>query len=734
MLKRCGYEEIRSFFDRVISIIEKEQGIKLGIFNKEINNLLTDLISDYSVLKQEIDEFLSKYSYDYLNHIQKYNEKLTMNMNFSYDQTILLTIPDYATIRHFSEFQKYIQEILTDHQYQNKKEDLIFYRDKLKNIYSFFYQIKDQNEQVNKTDKIDLISKSIHYSSEEENINKETSVDFFQNEVELKNYYEYLKSIFVDIDSETKEEKFGMLSQYEMIKKIEKSLTNNVNNTLSNTFYLNPRMEEDSAKKYNLIEIKLKFTIKLFIYIITGIQIYTFFKSLIEANRMYDSMDNNKEKESKFNNGEINEKDFVGYSENQSSIEDLILNLFTINSYENINNLLSSEDKDIENLVSKAKNVKENFENMEDNPEGEAEPENKKVSIFKKVSEKVAQIPIMTKTFSNKVRMFLNNRKSKWIYSRTLGKLDGLFEQYGGDAQIKENNFKDDPVVILKDQLCPDIIRIGKEVAILCDNVEELMKKASNMNSPEAIISLANEWVKGSKIPDLSLAGEKTENLSLSKKIIYGTRSRLVNIICKNNNKIYGFSFQSMVVKKLPPPNIFVISYFLLNFQEVPQPQRVTDIFKSADSFRIMANAEKGDVFQISELMNAVIKNKLTAETFDRIEARRKEINSKMKDAFKSNGEIEIEDEKKKEFKEALKGFEESLKVMFKQKLYVAEIINVFANMIMRIDKLCTDSLKSMLAVEASKVDPRFQKQLGNTVLYKTQRTQDIAEGNKFVN
>ena len=340
----------------------------------------------------------------------------------------------------------------------------------------------------------------------------------------------------------------------------------------------------------------------------------------------------------------------------------------------------------------------------------------------------------MTKTFSNKVRMFLNNRKSKWIYSRTLGKLDGLYEQYSGDAQIKENNFKDDPVMILKNQLCPDIIRIGKEVAILCDHVEELMKKASNMNSPEAIINLANEWVKSSKIPDLSLAGEKTENLTLSKKIIFGTRSRLVNIICKNNNKIYGFSFQSMVVKKLPPPNIFVISYFLLNFQEVPQPQRVSDIFKSADSFRIMANAEKGDIFQISELMNAVLKNKLTAETFEKIEVRRKEINSKMKDAFKTNQEVELEDDKKKQFKEALKGFEESLKVMYKQKLYVAEIINVFANMIMRIDKLCTDSLKSMLAVEASKVDPRFQKQMGNMVLYKTKHTQDIAEGNKFVN
>ena len=731
-------EEIQYFFDKMISIIDSEQGIKVEVINKYLNILLTNLINDYSILKQEVESFLDKYSYDYLNHIQKYNEKLTTNMNFSYDQTILLTVPDYAAIRHYSEFLKLMKEITNDHQFLGKKEDLIFYKDKLKNVYQFFYQIKDQENQ-RKLDKIDIVYKSIHYSNEE-NVSDIKKDHIIQNETELKNYYNYLKDIFVDKSEIEDSEKFGILAQYEMLKKIEKDLIENQKSQLSNIFYVEAsqtfdkrpdQMEIDSEKKYDIIELKLRFMVKLYICLITGFQIYTFFKSLIESNKSYDSM--NKEKESHIFDNKITENDLITNNDKiiSESVEDLVLNFFSINSYEDINNLLSLEDKDVEKLVTKAADLKN--DSIANKTEIE-ENEDRKPSLFKRITNKVSQIPIMIKTFSNKVRMFLNNRKSKWLYSRTLGKLDGLFEQYGGDAQLKENNFKDDPVLILKDQLCPDIIRIGKEVALLCDEVENLMKKASDMSSPDGVISLAEEWVKGSKIPDLSLAGEKTEKLTLKKKIIFGTRSRLVNLLCKNNNKIYGFSFQSMVVKKLPPPNIFVISYFLLNFQEVPTAQRVSDIFKSADSFRIMANAEKGDIFQISQLMNAVLKNKLTAETFEQIEARRKQTNLKMRDAFKRSAEVEKDKEKEKLYKDAMAGFEESLKVMFKQKLYVAEIINVFANMIMRIDNLCVNSLKAMLAVEATRVDPRFRNQMGSNVLYATKRNQDIAEGNKFIN
>lgn len=731
MLKRCGYEDIKQAFDRIINTIQEKKSIGYEELSKELDKLLVDLISDYSILKQEIEPFLIKYSSDYLNHIQKYNDKITLNMTFSYDQNISLTVPDFAVIRHFSEFDKLIKEIMNDHKIIGKIDDLIFYRDKLKNVYSFFYKSTETNK--TSSDNIDIMYKSIHYSQEENSDEKTINI----NETELKKYYSFLEEIFRDKYGD--EEVFGITQQYEFIKELEKlaiakekTKLVNVNYIKKTTTYFTELDSNDlNPDDADIGYIKLKFMIKLYIYIITGIQIYTFFKSLIESNKAYDTM--SKEKESHKYDNQITKNEILGVDNNliQESVEDVVLNLFNINSYENLNELLSLEDKDIENLVTKAAKIKE--DQFEGKTEGEEE-EDKKPSLFKRITNKVAQIPIMTKTFSNKVRMFLNNRKSKWLYSRTLGKMDGLFEQYGGDAQIKENNFKDDPVIILKDQLTPDIIRIGKEVAVLCDEVENLMKKASNMSSPDGVIGLANEWVKGSKIPDLSLAGEKTENLTLKKKIIFGTRSRLVNILCKNNNKIYGFSYQSMVVKKLPPPNIFVISYFLLNFQEVPQAQRVSDIFKSADSFRIMANAEKKDIFQISELMNAVLKNKLTAETFERIEMKRKETNAKMRKTFKDNGESELDKEKEKQYKDSMNGFEESLKVMFKQKLYIAEMINVFANMIMRIDNLCVNSLKSMLAVEATRVDPRFRNQIGSNVLYNTKHNQDIAEGNKFVN
>lgn len=728
MIKRCSYEEIEIFFNNTIERIQASDG-ELNI-TKDLYFLLGEFINDYRILQEEVCEFLKKYKFEYLNHIRKYNDKITLNMSFTYDQSMFLAMPDFATIRKYSDFEALLGSMYSQDPSENFVKFLAYYRDQLKSVYHFFYQKTDTPDFITKIHKLisntvnvdSMMQKSIiPYSSENEEIIPDTSgtdipieevkddkqkrVSMLENELELKRYYLYLLESF-NPNSEDSVEKI-----YESLKSYRKNQTGEIQ---------------------NILQVEIKFLVKLFVTMITGIQIYTFFKSMIDCNSIY-----NKPESHKYDN-QITEDDLIGDSKNidSESIEDVVMNYFNLNSYENIDNILSSEDKHIEKLVDKAAEVRQTTDKLKEEAsdnadEGDGE---KKTNVFKKVANKVKQVPVMVKTFSNKVRMYLNSRKTKWIYSRTLGKLDGLFEQYGGDAQVKENNFKDDPVLILKDQLCPDIIRIGKEVALLCDEVENLMKKASGLSNPEGVIQLANEWIKGSKLPDLSLTGEKMENITFKRKIVLGTRSRLVNIICKKNNKIYGFSFQSMVVKKLPPPNIFVISYFLLNFQEMPSAQRITDIFKSPDSFRIMASAEKKDVFQISELMNAVLKNKLTAETFDRIEARRKETKLHMRDSFKKTGKEELDKQKEKDFRDSLAGFEESLKIMFKQKLYVAEIINVFANMIMRIDKLCVHSLRAMLAVEASKVDPKFRKQMGSNVLYKTKQTEAVANGDKFQN
>ena len=418
-------------------------------------------------------------------------------------------------------------------------------------------------------------------------------------------------------------------------------------------------------------------------------------------------------------------------------------------SFENLHWWHSIEDKNVEKMVKKAQKLKDksegktesskssssnsDFNDADENQvrNGGEEEEGKKGSMIRKIKDKVTKVPVMTKTFINKTRLYFHNRKSVHLYKRVLGKIDSLYEFYAQDSIIDENRFKDDPVVLLKDVVCPDIIRIGKEVAVLCDEVENLHRKAAASSSKEAVIGMAEKWA--AKIPDLSLAGEKMDELNLRKRVEFGTRTRLVKILTKVNEKIYGYTKESMIVKALPPPNFFMISYIVTNAQEKPTDQSVADIFKSPDSFRIMANAEKSDIFQIGKLMNAVLNNKLTAETFAKIEEQRKQANARLKNAIKDSDNPEEQKEIDKEYKEAMEGFKNSVEIMVKQKIYIAELINIFGNLIQRIDKLCIRCIKQMLAIEAEKADPSFRGQIGrkNTSIYKTKHTTAMANNQK---
>ena len=422
---------------------------------------------------------------------------------------------------------------------------------------------------------------------------------------------------------------------------------------------------------------------------------------------------------------------------------------------ESLHYLFSLEDKQVDKLVKKAEKLKEKAENKDKKPSStnsalakksknsideensltendseNGEEENPKASKLRKLKDKISRIPVMTKTFINKTRLFFHNRKSVRLYKRVWGKFEGLWKYYAGDSTIDENRFKGDPVLLLKDTIAPDIIRIGKEVAVLCDEVENIHRKAAASTSKEAVIGMAEKWCK--KIPDLTLSGERMDGVNLKKRIVYGTRTRLVNIITKVNNEIYGFNKESMIVKALPPPNLFMISYIVENPQEKPRDQTVPDIFNGPDSFRIMANAEKNDIFQISKLMDAVIKNKLNAETFAKIEDQRKQADARMKNALQDSDNPEEQKEIDKQYKLAMDGLKESVEVMVKQKLYIAELINIFGNLIQRIDKLCIRCINMMLALEAENADKKFRGGLGaGKSLYKTNHTSDLASGKK---
>lgn len=411
---------------------------------------------------------------------------------------------------------------------------------------------------------------------------------------------------------------------------------------------------------------------------------------------------------------------------------DYTLNYITANdnidlSIESYNDyfIRSTEDKEVEKLVNKAEKAVDNSRTVDE------ELGDKKAGLLKRIKDKLSKTPVQVKTAVNKLRLFIHNRSSVPFYKKILGKIDGLYDFYADKAFIDETRFKGDPVLLLKNTICPNIIRIGKEMAKLADETEGMMKKCCSMSSKEAVVELGEKWAR--KLPDLTLAGEKMEELNLKQRIKFSTRTRMVDILMKEPEglKIYGFTRESMIVKALPPVNHYLVSMLLVNPQEKPQNMAVSEIFEGPDSFRIMANAEKGDIFQIGELMNAVLANKLNAETFQRIEDRMKMTNSKLKGMVNSD-DSEQNKETDRLYKQTMDGFRDSVEILAKQKIYISDMINVYGNLIMRIDALATRSIRQMNFVETENADPRYKMGKGNATMMKTKYTSQMA--NKYNN
>lgn len=666
--------------------------IKMLFYEKSYNNMDEEievyknikerLISDNKKIVSVSKEFLKKYTKNYLYHIADYNNQV-VNIEIPYDESTDFIFPDKCEIKSYDDFLKK------------------FY--KLKNkCYKYIGMNSVTLENVNRWEKIlqemtTVLVTDVSYS---------TIMYFKDNDLSISISFEEL--VMNDDTNESHSQKKQLFVFERFLK--TKDIINYYDffeNLVNEEIKLENQYDNPSIiLNYYVFTQQMNDLILLYFYNGLMIQLYTLFKAI--TSRFID-----KEKE---------------------DVADMLINrnVYTLGvEYFNPNSF-SIEDEDVEKLVDQAQNAKKQSENEKKEADKENKDEGTTASTLNKIKEKISKTPLQAKTFVNKTRMFLQNRKSVWLYKRVLGKIDGLYEFYAGDAIIDESKFKDDPVTILKDKLAPDIIRIGKEVAKLCDEVEKFSKQAAAMESYEAVIELGKKWCKN--LPDLTKAGEKMDDLSITKKIEYATRTRLVEILTKNNDKIYGFTKESMIVKKLPPPNHFVISYILINPQEKPIDQSVSEIFKSADSFRIMANAEKNDVFQIHELMQAVLNNKMDAETFERIEARRKVANERIRENNAKHGKDEIDEEVQKEYRATMEGIKKSVETMAKQKIYVGEIINLFGNLVMRIDKLCIRCIRTMLAVEAEKSDDRYRNKLGaGKGIMATSQTAAVANGEKKI-
>ena len=108
------------------------------------------------------------------------------------------------------------------------------------------------------------------------------------------------------------------------------------------------------------------------------------------------------------------------------------------------------------------------------------------------------ELPGKADTISKNFRLWANSRKNLGFYKKYLDRVkSGLYDQYGGEAQVTENSMLDDPVMILKNEAQVYIKEIVDDINKLYEEVLGLSKKLENSVTAEQCISIICNFEAG---------------------------------------------------------------------------------------------------------------------------------------------------------------------------------------------------------------------------------------------
>jgi len=299
------------------------------------------------------------------------------------------------------------------------------------------------------------------------------------------------------------------------------------------------------------------------------------------------------------------------------------------------------------------------------------------------------------------------------FYQKHLGKIDHLYKNYASEARIIENETNGDPVKILTekcinylDNLINGILRVYKEYNLHIDKLFTCKTFAD-------VITNVNDYIvyDAVKLPPEATVKDVNNSLKLD------LRYRIANLILEDN-EVYGHTVQSIVEKKYPPIQHVIISLFLPRPHEKPVEMSVSDMFESADSFKIMEKKMK-DIIKESSTMVATKLGQANVQIPNNMKVLSGKINkykSELKVDMKTNktpiSEDGVKQNNSSDFKKimaVLKNHEGILESFIPIFMYVSEAGNVYYNVSVRIDYTTRDAIKSMLNVEAEKTDPGYK-------------------------
>lgn len=318
------------------------------------------------------------------------------------------------------------------------------------------------------------------------------------------------------------------------------------------------------------------------------------------------------------------------------------------------------------------------------------------------VGKSLSEIPQMITEISRKFKMFRMKSKNHFFYKKYLGRIDHLYERYANEARVKENKMNGDPVKILKEKATQYIERVSDQFIALHGELMNMSKQIERAEDPKVALGIINKYLRDYKT-DLTKANE------IPVRMMKATKDRVAQIILEGN-RIYGYTRESIIAKKVPPPNHTIVSLFVDNPHEVPEVQAVSDIFESVDSFKLIAANQKKPVFDVS-----LVTNNLVAKGVQRGDLKyvSKASHISMNNVNRFNKEHkgdkeQLEGDQKKQMSCIWKGLKQSTSYMVKMKKYVANMIKFYFVMMCRIDRLCKTAVVALLYVERSKVDKRF--------------------------
>jgi hypothetical protein len=314
--------------------------------------------------------------------------------------------------------------------------------------------------------------------------------------------------------------------------------------------------------------------------------------------------------------------------------------------------------------------------------------------------DKFANIATTLSRARKKFALFARKNKNYFFYRKYLGRIDHMYERYADTAKVMENRMNDDPVQILKGPAIEYIntyieenVNLYKEIQSYADKIEDIGY------DPEKCLQTLYPYLGKWKV--------QIKNLKkLPLMMIKATKEKIANTLLKNN-KIYGYTVESIVEKNFPPANHAIVSLFVYDSHEKPIEQSVSEIIKDVEDFRLIASNSKKPIFNVTNATHNLLSNGIQAKAINNVASK---LRKTSKTAENDDGEAKkASKEARKQMKIIWMSIERAMNMTAAMKSYAAKLIDTYFTMMMRIDNLCKICVKSLLNSEHEVTDERMK-------------------------